>query len=164
MRVPRTFWSRRAIRQRLWIVVAFHLRAAVENLRVTLRDLLMESDESRIHVAFGSRLQLEVMKRIDPTHQRRAVLAGNLRNARRYVPYRKPDASIVGWIGRRTMHQAHVMQRDLARRKLDFNRFGLIDLDGDFLSAREEIVFRERITMRNLIAQMCARDELHSAV
>src|SRR5438034_11633520 len=53
-----------AIRQGLRIVVALYIRAAIEDLRIALRDLLMQRHELAIHVARGTPLQLQVMKSV----------------------------------------------------------------------------------------------------
>src|ERR1700682_3261555 len=74
--------SRRPVGEGLGVVVALHLRAAIEDLRVAFRDLLVERDELRVHVAHGARLELEVMVLVHAAHEGRAVVAGDLRHGR----------------------------------------------------------------------------------
>ena len=96
------------------IVVAFDLRTAIKNLRVPFGDPPVQRHKIRLHVAARPGLRIEVMKRIDAAHQGRTVLAGDLRNTRRDIPDRKADTPVIRRIGRRAVHQSHMMQRNLA--------------------------------------------------
>ena len=62
------------------------------------------------------------------------------------------------------MHEAHTVQRHFARRQFDDDRFRRIHVDCDFLTAREKVVARERIAMRNLIGRVRTGNEFHRAV
>jgi hypothetical protein len=56
------------------------------------------------------------------------------------------------------------MQRDFSRLEQGGYSPGLVDFDRDFLSAREHVVFRESIAVRDLIGSVRAGHELHGAI
>ena len=92
------------------------------------------------------------------------MIAGDLLHARGNVADREADAPVVRWIRRRAVHEAHMVQRDLTRLKIDRDGLRRVDFHSDFLPAREEVVFRERVAMRDLVARVRPGNEFHRAI
>ena len=57
-----------------------------------------------------------------------------------------------------------MMQRHFARLQHNGDGVFFVHLDGDFLAAREQIVFREGVPVRNLFLRVRAGNEAHRAV
>src|SRR5687767_6126436 len=68
--------------QRLRVVVAPHLRAAIEDLRIAVGDLAVQLEKFRVHVACRPRLVLEMMELVRAADEGRAVFARHLLHVR----------------------------------------------------------------------------------
>src|SRR5262249_59843444 len=117
------------------LVVALNSSAAIEDLRIALGDSLVQSKKLGCQLMRRPRFQLEMMKTIFAPHQCRTVLAHGLANAGRNVADRKADASVGRRIGRRAVHQTHMVERHLAGAQGQSYRLCRIDLDRDLLPA-----------------------------
>ena len=101
---------------------------------------------------------------IDAAHEGGAVRrTDRLSHVGRNVADRKADAAILRPVGRRAMRQQDVMQGRLARLQRCRHALGFVDVDGDLLTAAQEIMLVERVAMLELDA-MRAWHELHAAV
>src|SRR5690349_18412570 len=129
------------------LVVAFHLRAPIKNLRVALSDSFMQCEEFRRELRMRTRLQLEVTKTIVASHQSGTILADRLAHTGRNVTNRKADTAIARRVRRRAVHQSNVVKRHLAGREIQGHCIAGIHVDLNLLAAREQIVLVEGIAM-----------------
>ena len=83
----------------------------------------MQRDEFGLHLVRRDRLVLEIADGVDAAYERGAVFAVELAHARRDVADGEADAPVVRRVGRRAVHEKHVVQRSLAR--LELQRGGL---------------------------------------
>src|SRR5262249_43199214 len=117
------------------------LRAAIENRVPPRFDFLLDGDLSRLEIACWTWLQLEIAIGVAAAHEHRAVArAGHLPNMRRQVADCKADSAAVGPVGMRAVYDLAVVQRHLAGPEHDVGGLAFVDLDGDFLAARQQVV------------------------
>src|SRR5918995_1397487 len=110
------------------------LRAFVEDAQLTVDDLVVPCDGVRMHVALRRPFGFEMSVGVGPAHQGRALADGRaLANMRRDISNRKTDPRMGGAVRLGAVEQEDVMERHLARLKLDVDHAGRVDGDRDFL-------------------------------
>src|SRR5205809_6309663 len=154
----------RGVRRRRCSLEAVDAGAAIEDLRLAFDDRGVTRQGLRREVARRGLLGLEVMVPVRPAAQQRAVpLTGHLADRRRDVADGEADPTVIGPVGRRAVEHQHVMERHLARPEQDVDRPPLVHLDGDLLTAREQVARGEGVAVRDLRA-MRAWHHAHRAV
>src|SRR5262249_44166207 len=88
--------------------------AGVECLHLSADGVGMGGERSLGEVALGPGLVVEITASIDATHQRRGITHLQLLHVGRDVADRQADATVVGAVRLRAVHQLDVMERHLA--------------------------------------------------
>src|SRR5215470_9086051 len=137
--------------------------AAIEHANLLVGHRLVEGQGLGLELALRYMFRLEMLIGVLAAHQRRPVpLSHCLLQPGRDVADRKTYAPVVGAIGLRSMEQQDVMQRRLARLQLGKHRLRLVDLDGDFLTTRQQVVLVESVLVLDLLL-VGACHEFHAA-
>ena len=95
-----------ALRQRLRLVVAGDVGAAIEDPGVALGVGAVQCHEFQVEVVARLRLRYEMVMAIAAAHEGGTILAGELRHRRRDIADGKADAPVVRRVGRRAVDYA----------------------------------------------------------
>jgi len=140
------------------VVVAFDTGPAIQDLRVAFGDCLMQRQHVGIHFLLRPGFRLEMPVSVLATHQAGAVVAEKLAYMSRDIADCESDAAVVRGIGRRAMHQPHMVQRGFAWFEVEPDSLRLVHLDRNFLATGQQVVLGERVAMRDLLELMAVRD------